>query len=88
MSAFPRVRPKIEGHIRPRIDSEMGGRYLAIPLDPPVRAFTTVHGTGCGTPSSWRPRRGWARGPESRQGCGNRSGRRDGPTSKLSAPTR
>ena len=38
-----------EGRRGSRIDFDEGGRYLDIPRHQPVRAFTTVQRTGCGT---------------------------------------
>jgi len=73
MTVVRRGDPNIEGRIWPRIDPEDGGRYVGIPLARSVRGFTTVQGTGCGTPvpgtpvdgthlKKWQP--GWNdRGP-------------------------
>lgn len=49
MSRAARPHQTIEGRRGSRIDLEEGGRYLVSPETATVRAFTTVHGTGCGT---------------------------------------
>lgn len=52
MSRAARPHQTIEGRRGSRIDLEEGGRYLVSPETATVRAFTTVHGTGCGTDRS------------------------------------
>ena len=49
MSPLARLHPTTEGRRGSRIDLEEGGRYLGIPRNRSVRAFTSVQGTGCGT---------------------------------------
>lgn len=49
MSPLARPHPTTEGRSGSRIDLEGGGCYLGIPRNRPVRAFTGVQRTGCGT---------------------------------------
>ena len=49
MSPLVRLDPTTEGRRGSRLDLEEGRRYLGIPRNRSVRAFTSVQGTGCGT---------------------------------------
>ena len=72
MSRVDRLHPMIEGRSGSRIDCEQGGRYLGIPRNRPVRAFTTVQRTGCGTDE------GRTGGISGRRSCGSISVAEDG----------
>jgi hypothetical protein len=54
MSPLVRPHPRTEGRRGSRIDLEERGRYLNIPRNRSVRAFTSVQGTGCGTRATTR----------------------------------
>jgi hypothetical protein len=54
MSPAPRRPSLIEGRRGSRIDLQEGAAMCVSPETTPMRAFTTVQGTGCGTEESNR----------------------------------